>query len=211
MSKNLLTSGLNSIHFSIDGATKETYEYLRLGAKYETVVQNIANFMSLRKKIQNPPHVVMRVVLWRDNLHETCNFIELANKLGIKNVQFQALQYFWGAGLSKLEYSIYRAKEIDEVKQTFENAHEKAGKVGVQLKLPTTDFSRKIRCSQPWFLIFINWQGFVNPCCAVYDINVGNILNQPFKKIWKGRKLMTWRRQMKSSSPPIQCRNCCDR
>ena len=211
MSKNLLASGLDTLHFSIDGTTKDTYEYLRVGAKYDEVIQNVAEFMSLRKKLRDPPHVVLRAVIWRENLHETCKFIELAHKLGIKNVRFQALQYFWDSGLSKPEHSIYYTEEMDKVKQTFRNAQEKAEKLGVQLQLPRINFDPKIRCSQPWYLIFINWQGFVNPCCAVYDVKVGNILNQPFKKIWKGQELVNWRKQMKSPSPPTQCRNCCDR
>lgn len=211
MSKNLLASGLDSLHFSIDGATKKTYEYLRVGAKYDEVTQNITEFMAMRKKVHNPPHVVMRVVIMKENLHEAAEVVELAHKLDIRDVRFQALQFFWNYDFSKPEHSIYFLREMDRVRQTFKNAREKAERLGVQLKLPNVNFTTKIRCTQPWYLTCINWQGFVNPCSAVYDVQVGNILNQPFEKIWKGPKLVAWRKQMKSSFPPIQCRNCCDR
>lgn len=211
MSKNLLASGLNSLHFSIDGATKDTYEYLRFPAKYEKVIRNIKEFMALRKKLHNPPHVVMRTVITKENLHEASKFVELAHELDIEDLRFQALQFFWESGISKPEHSIHFMKEINKVRQTLREAQEKAKKLGIKLQLPTINFTTKIRCIQPWYLIFINWQGYVNPCCAVYDVQFGNILNQPFKKIWKGRGMITWRKQMKSASPPMQCRNCCDR
>lgn len=211
MSKNLLASGLDSLHFSMDGATKSTYEYLRVGAKFDIVIQNITEFMTIQKEISNPPHVAMRVVIMKENLHEACKFIELAHELNISDVLFQAMQSFWNCGFSKSEHSIHHMKEMEKVRQKLRNAKEKARKLNVQLKLPTIDFTTKIRCLQPWYLICIDWQGLVNPCCAVYDVQVGNILNQPLKNIWRGPKWITWRKRMRSSSPPTQCRDCCDR
>ncbi len=211
MAKNLLASGLWSIHFSIDGTTKRTYEGLRRGSKFETVIENISNFMAQRRKAQNPPQVVMRVVIWKNNLHEATRFVELAYNLGIKNVLFQALQHFWNSELNKPEYSIHSEEAIDHSKRVFRSTQEKAQEMGVKLKLPALNFCPKIRCSQPWYLIFINWKGFATPCCAVYDVNVGSILDQSFSHIWWGPKLVSWRSQMKSLWPPTHCRNCGDR
>ena len=46
----ILASGLDEIVFSLDGADKETYEAVRVGAEWETVSANVERFCRLRKE-----------------------------------------------------------------------------------------------------------------------------------------------------------------
>jgi len=50
MAERLLDVGLNRIIFSVDECTKEGYESLRRGLKWETVLGNIKRFEKLKKK-----------------------------------------------------------------------------------------------------------------------------------------------------------------
>ncbi len=43
---------MDRILISIDGATKEEYESVRLGANFETLVQNVETLIRVRKKCQ---------------------------------------------------------------------------------------------------------------------------------------------------------------
>jgi len=43
----LSSKGLDSLQFSVDGGTKESYEWLRRGAVYEKTIDNIQNFLTL--------------------------------------------------------------------------------------------------------------------------------------------------------------------
>ena len=47
-SKKLLESGLTRLRFSLDAATKETYEKIRIGAKFEPVMKNIERFLEIK-------------------------------------------------------------------------------------------------------------------------------------------------------------------
>ena len=47
-SRKMLGSGLTRLRFSLDAATKETYEKIRVGAKYESVIKNIEQFMKIK-------------------------------------------------------------------------------------------------------------------------------------------------------------------
>ena len=47
-SRKILESGLTRLRFSLDAATKETFEKIRVGADYESVMKNIERFVELR-------------------------------------------------------------------------------------------------------------------------------------------------------------------
>ena len=50
MVKKILEAGLTRLRFSLDAATKETFEKIRIGADYESVMKNIERFVELRNK-----------------------------------------------------------------------------------------------------------------------------------------------------------------
>lgn len=56
--KNLIEAGLDKIICSVDGYTKEVYERLRVGAKFETVLNNIKYLQFLKKKMRSPKPIV---------------------------------------------------------------------------------------------------------------------------------------------------------
>lgn len=47
----LMEAGLTRLMISLDAASRETYEKMRVGSDFETVVANIENFMSLRRRL----------------------------------------------------------------------------------------------------------------------------------------------------------------
>lgn len=65
ISKKLIDAGLDRISISIEGYTKDVYERYRVGANYETLLSNIENFQSLKKKlgVGHPKIRVQTVVL----------------------------------------------------------------------------------------------------------------------------------------------------
>lgn len=60
MSHKLLEAGLDSIFFSVDGINPDTFNKIRIGTKYEIVVENIKNFMKI-KNDGNYNHVQTRI------------------------------------------------------------------------------------------------------------------------------------------------------
>ncbi len=64
----LLKSGLTEIFFSVDGATRETFETLRAGAKFDEVLANVNRFLELKKELSSP--VITGVCLVRQKANE---------------------------------------------------------------------------------------------------------------------------------------------
>ena len=65
---------------SIDGATKATFEHIRTGAKFETVMANVAEFARLRRELglRSRIRYAFNVVLMRDNIDELAQIVEMA-------------------------------------------------------------------------------------------------------------------------------------
>lgn len=53
----ILRNNVTSLVFSVDAATKETYEQIRVKGKFDKVVQNIERFNKVRMKYRNPKTV----------------------------------------------------------------------------------------------------------------------------------------------------------
>ena len=73
------------IRFSMDGATAETYEAIRVRSNFETVVANIQMAVRVRKELprEQRPRLVMCMVLMNKNLGELVAMVEMAHGLGL--------------------------------------------------------------------------------------------------------------------------------
>src|SRR5947208_3614622 len=87
-----VTSGLHCLHISIDGATAETYERIRVRAHFERVVANFERLLAARKLLNSEyPHLHLVMVIMRRNLHELPDIVRFAHKWSIKSIFVQHL------------------------------------------------------------------------------------------------------------------------
>jgi radical SAM protein with 4Fe4S-binding SPASM domain len=70
----LLQTPLEHITLSFDGATKESFEYYRKGAKFERVRENFVRFANLKKKLGAKVQVVVQMVRMERNWDEVAEF-----------------------------------------------------------------------------------------------------------------------------------------
>src|ERR1700704_2143883 len=76
-----VTSELDCLHVSIDGATAETYERIRSRAHYDRVVSNLERLLAARERLGSEhPHIHLVMVIMRQNLHELPEIVRLAHR-----------------------------------------------------------------------------------------------------------------------------------
>lgn len=77
MADNILSSKVDEIYFSVDGATKETYEKIRRGLHYETTRSNI-NYLKKERDRMNltKPQMYINFVIQKSNLPEKVSLLE---------------------------------------------------------------------------------------------------------------------------------------
>lgn len=84
----LIDAGLDRIIISFDGATKETYEKIRVGSNYDIVVSNIKRFVKMRgERGLKRPCLRVQMINMEETRNEIDSFVKMwkpiANKLGI--------------------------------------------------------------------------------------------------------------------------------
>src|SRR3954451_13716921 len=143
-----VTSGLGEIHISIDGATPETYERIRVRARFDRVIANVEGLVAARQRLgAASPRIRMVVVAMRWNLHEFPDLVRLAHRLSIDTVFVQHLCHDFGESRLPSHYRPMREFVDDEtlvgedpsrVDRYFREARQVASELGVDLRLPRT-------------------------------------------------------------------------
>ena len=90
-----IIENLTELGVSIDGATKETYEKLRLGGKWDNINRNLEYIAELKE--QHNFKFVLHMVVQKDNWQEIPAMIQLGKRLGTDKIFFNKIQD-WNTG-----------------------------------------------------------------------------------------------------------------
>ena len=226
--ERLIDAGLNWLCISLDGARAETYEFVRDGARWETVERNISGFVDLlRERGAEQPALSLVFVLMRRNLSDLPGVVERAAAWGIPRVFVQGLSHDFSdaephAYAAIAEY-IHEQSVLTlphgEVEAVFDRARAVAASGGVELRLPHLEERAEpvsvdgtpVGCDWPWRGTYVTYTGTVLPCCMVMGtdrINLGNINERPFAEIWESEQFREFRAGLINGTPHAVCQGC---
>lgn len=76
--REVILAGLDRAIISMDGATKETYERIRVRASFEKLRENVLAFRRIRDELgRTRPFIRIQMVRMKDNAHEVQRFLEM--------------------------------------------------------------------------------------------------------------------------------------
>ncbi len=164
----LLESGLDQFAFSFDGFDKKTYEKIRVSANFENTVENIIQFLELKKRLRSRKPVTIL---------ELINFPGLYNKTARKRMK-EFMRRFHGLPLDKV---------------VIKEMHNWAGEVG---SLPQK--KKYVACTFLWHALIIFWDGAVLPCTQDFHgyYVLGNVRESSLADIWNGQKMVALREKI---------------
>lgn len=223
-----VTSGLARIHVSVDGATPETYERIRVRSRLEKVVRSLGLLKEARERAGTRlPRVQMVSVIMRQNLHELPDLVRFAHQWEMEQLWVQHLCHDFGEETLPSHYRPMRDFVQDQtlleddpsrVDHFFGVAREVAEELGVDLRLPRTKprphppgTPGRKRCSWPWDQAYVSYQGLTMPCCMVSTPdrkNFGNMVERGAAEVWNDPEFEAFREQLASDDPPDICRSC---
>jgi radical SAM protein with 4Fe4S-binding SPASM domain len=224
--RHCVTSGLSAIHVSIDGASRQTYEYIRPGASLPKVLRNLRRLMEARRFLDSQtPHVRIVMVLMRRNLDELADIVALAAQHEVREVFVQRLCHDFTEATLPAHYAPMRAfiesETIDQedplrVDAAFTAAADMAVRTGVQLRLPLAGRAHappagRPRCSWPWHGAYVSYKGEAMPCCMVSTpdrAQLGSMADQDVVQVWRNDAYQSFRAALNSDEPPAICRGC---
>jgi len=213
IAEKLVDLGVERIFASIDAATKETYERIRVGGKFERVINNVRNLDRLKKeKGEYFPELCFHYIIMKENLNEVIKYIELLHslELDVTFVQFTRM-------LHSFEETKNLFVEVPE--ELIAEAEEKAKELGIKV-MWNLDVPKKkppINKCTAWTMPFIFVTGHVIPCCAGNEAkrrefqkatSLGNVFEQSFRDIWYGKKYKELRRKIRKGEVPPPCVDC---
>ena len=89
-SDKLLRSSIEHVTLSFDGATKESFEYYRKGARFETVRDNFVRFARMKKERHSRMQVVVQMVRMERNAAEVEEFVRFWSSVpGVDQVRIK--------------------------------------------------------------------------------------------------------------------------
>jgi len=224
--RSCVTSGLSSIHVSIDGASAATYEFIRPGARFAKVLRNLHRLMDARQSLKSvTPHVRIVMVLMQRNLDELSDIVTLAATYGVTEMFVQHLCHDFTEDTLPVNYAPMRTfidtetlehQDKARIDARFTQARETAQRLGVNLRLPRmgTEPARNEdgpRCEWPWKGAYVSYKGEAMPCCMVSTpdrMQFGNMAQHGVEPIWHNELYRSFRTALASDSPPDICRGC---
>jgi radical SAM protein with 4Fe4S-binding SPASM domain len=223
--ERLVDAGLAWLHVSLDGATAATYEAIRDGARFETVVANLRGLVEVRRArgVEHPDVAVVFVAM-RRNVAELPALVRLVADCGVRRVRVQNLSHSFsdtdpaGSYREIRDFAASEAlwKDPRRAADVFAAAREDAERVGVDLRLPRLEDASPPAagapgCDWPWSSAYVTHTGRVQPCCMLMGGDravLGDLAERSFADIWHGDAYRDFRSALLSRRPPEVCRGC---
>jgi len=162
--EKILDAGIDWICISMDGATAEMYNKIRVGSNFDRVCENVAHIASMRD--DSVPKTMINFVLMAMNFHQVEEIVQLAARLGVDQVNFKQCDVIRGEhGKGLGLFGPCETREIRRLRKSLDKARRFAKKLNVL----TTAFAfvpeEQPVCEQdPRNSMFIRYDGTVAPC-----------------------------------------------
>jgi len=213
--RKLLDAGPAFVSISLDGITKEKYEKIRKGAKFEIIIENLKNFIKLRNETKHKVQIQLFFVVQKDNIVDLPKYIKFAEEIGADVINSSVAMSFGKADnkdkreipqkeMEKIKSELAEIKKTAKIKMNFESVED-------FLENPET-YEQRLKeapCFYPWYNPCITWDGYVVPCDVHCDNEIvfGNAFEEPFMKIWNNQKAQEFRKQLLKSRIGV-CSRC---
>lgn len=228
--ERIIRLGIQQLNISIDGATKVTFEAIRHGAKFETVINNARAFVQKRKDLgRSHPTLQIGMVLMQENMHELTAMIRLAADIGANGVYTMFVSPLVPEKMCERDpvrtnQNLREARKVAaELKINFnapadlpEVKHVKSCETVAAIEAPVADdpkFSPKSHyCSYPWTQLVVWNDGNASPCCRIRDqvdgLPFGSVHTSEPTELWNSPGMVRLRERLTAGKPPPDCIKC---
>ncbi|MBM3709242.1 MAG: radical SAM protein [Actinobacteria bacterium] len=189
LSMELVKSGLDLISFSFDGYTRETYEKNRIGAGFEKTLNNIIEFLKIKKETgSKKPFTIVQVMEFDEELSKET--FEKQKKNFIKN--------FENLPLDKL---------------VIRTPHNWGGLLGIEgVRKINKSRDKLIPCTFPWYSLTIFYDGKAYLCPQDFggEIPLGDLNKESLSDIFNNKIISEIREKFrtKNVSDLNPCSSC---
>ena len=211
--EQIFEARLSRLTFSIDGGTKEVFERLRTGARFEHVIANVRLFQAMRPAV-NGPWLRVNHVLSEPNIDHFEAFLDLMEDIRPEQLAVRTVSRMSNAAIQETQDPAFWAK--------VQRCREQLAAFAARTGIPDSGYLRgrpsridlfdengdALICRLPWTTLAIHPNGDVYPCMAFTRPPVGNLLEESFAEIWNGMPLAALREEFQRTKAGVDCLNC---
>lgn len=186
LSRELLALGVDQINVSCDAATAATYEYVRGKGTFGQLMERLRDFFALFPDFPSPPTIQWAFVMMKYNIGELPAAVRLAAQLGFHRIIAKHMETAINReGLDEALFHTGVAPDLTpeeeaRFQQTLDEARQAARETGIPLDIHPRRMSAEGMCLvHPLRNLFVDWQGYVSPCCYLNRINVKPYIEHP--------------------------------
>lgn len=188
LSTELVSAGLDEIVFCLDGRDEESYESIRVRARFDEVVANIREFLRVKaERGARRPHTVVKNIRYYDPEDR--------------------------AGFPERFAQLFSDRPPDEFRFTWADHWPGEHRSGLRDPYDVQPFGDEYHpCVNLWKKLAISWDGVVHICCL--DLNrtspVGNLAERDVLSVWNDPEMVRLRRvhaEDRQAELPL-CHNC---
>ena len=210
-------SGLDDVNvqISMDGSRKEIHDPIRGSGTFSKVIEVVDHLQKagLREKIN------FSTTVMKQNLHDLCEIIRLAEKMGVPRVRFLPLRKegraknLWealGADVATEDYEIF----YDEVQELWQSKSTSVqiscGLSGFMLNIPDEISGDDIWCPVGEKIV-VATNGDIFPCVLMMreEFKLGNIFYQNLTEIMKSKEMFRICKELAERKTKIEkCSSC---
>ena len=210
--KKLIDSGINEVQISIDGATKETFEGIRRGSRFELVTAN-CKLLNDYCNQQGLLRTRMWTLLQRDNASEFLDFVTLAPQLGFKRLTFALSLSEWGSddwARANREVTVEDIMTPELAQEAIDTGRALGVEVtfwDIAAKYSTE--STETLCQWPFERAYVSSDMRVVPCCMIANPEVADLGDATkFSQVWNSDSYAEFRRAHLEGRIPKVCQSC---
>ncbi len=184
--REIISSGLDLLCISIDGIASDSYSKYRYGGHFESVLENLKEFVNLKKEMKSStPFIEWQFLVFRHNEHELAEAKKLASEIGVDNLVFLPAYTEnpdWDA--SDPSYRLPKGSPL----------------------------SKPSDCKHLWRTLTFHSNGDIVPCCYDYEGKVpfGNLNNDSLEDFWNNEHFQDSREVVTTGNISQTQHLCCN-
>ena len=212
--RKIVDARISRVIFSIDGGTKEVFENIRAGARFESVLQNFELLRTVRDSGAALPLLRINHVLSELNIDHFSDFLALAERLHADEIAVRTISRMSNALLQESTEDTFwrKVRVVREELRRFcaatgirDSAYLRDRHTPIDL---FTDSGHRLLCPKPWDTLAIHPNGDAYPCMAWSRPPIGNLATDAFDTIWNGPALASLRGEFEEKQAGVDCLNC---
>ena len=216
ISRDLVEMGINKIWVSLESASRESYNSIRVGSDFDQVTRNVRALMRVKRELQSPiPELWFHFIINKANISEMEDYVDLVADLAETEKGLSAPIIYWTRLLAFDEVEdLVAVPSVERMARIERKCREK----GIFPIL-----NENVVCDKPmssctkWNEPFVLVTGHLQPCCALNEANDRpyqeehaflNVLETDFRHWWRSPEKTRFISNLKQGIVNPVCKNC---